>query len=156
MKRTLVAIACAGALATCGPTVDVASRLNVQVLTTGWRTAGPVAGKNKLVPSASVKVTNVSGTTLPAVQVNAVFRRVGEGAEWGSAFVNAAGSSGMTPGGEATLTLSSERGYTGEDAQELMLRNRQFVDVTVDVFAKYGASQWTRLGAFPVARMLLP
>ena len=155
MKRTLVAIACAGALAGCGPAVDVSSQLNVQLLTTGWRPTGPVGGKNKLVPSASVKVTNVSGATLPAVQVNAVFRRAGEGGEWGSAFVTAAGSSGMTPGGAATLTLSSERGYTGEDPQEVMLRNRQFVDVTVDVFARSGASQWTRLGAFPIERHLV-
>ncbi len=155
MKRTLAIVACAGALASCARPVDVSTLLNVQVLTTGWRAAEPVAGKNKLVPSASVKVTNVSGTTLPTVQVNAVFHRAGEGGEWGSAFVTAAGSSGLTPGGETTVTLSSERGYTGEDPQELMLRNQQFVDVTVDVFAKYGSHQWTRLGAFPIDRHLL-
>ncbi len=151
----LVTIACAAALAACGPTVDVSSRLNVEVLATGWRATAPVAGKNKLVPSASVKVTNVSDVTLPAFQVNAVFRRVGEGGEWGSAFISAAGSSGLTPGGDATVTLNSERGYTGEDPQELMLQNQQFVDVTVDVFAKYGSHQWARLGAFPIERHLV-
>lgn len=155
MRRWLAIVACAAAFASCGRTVDVSSGLTVQVLTTGWRPAEGVSGKNKLVPSASVTVTNVSDTTLPAVQVNAVFHRVGEGGEWGSAYVTAAGASGLTPGGNATVTLSSERGYTGEDPQEMMLKNGQFVDVTVDVFAKYGSHQWTRLGAFPIDRHLL-
>jgi hypothetical protein len=155
MKRVLVLGACVALFGSCGSTPDVTSALAVQVLTTGWRDAGPVAGRNKLTPSAAVKVTNVSERTLPSVQVNAVFHRVGEGGEWGSAFVSAAGSSGLAPGSGATLTLNSERGYTGDDPEDLMLRNHQFVDVTVDVFAKYGSHQWTRLGAFPVDRQLL-
>lgn len=152
----LIAISSVLLLVSCGRTADVASAVKVQVLSTGWRDAGPVAGRNKLVPSASVKVTNASDRNLRAVQVNAVFHRVGESGEWGSAFVTAAGSSGLTPGGDATLTLNSERGYTGEDPRELMLHNRQFVDVTVDVFAKYGSAQWAHLGAFPIERQLIP
>ena len=155
MKRWLAIAACAAACASCGRTVDVSSGLTVQVLATGWQPAAGVSGKNKLVPSASVKVTNVSDTTLPAVQVNAVFHRLGEGGEWGTAYVTAVGSSGLTPGGDATVTLNSELGYTGEDPQEAMLKNRQFVDVTVDVFAKYGSHQWTRVAAFPIDRHLL-
>ena len=157
MKRFLALAACLTALTalSCGRSADVTSGLRVEVLTTGWRNAASAGGKNKLVPSASVKVTNVSDRTLPSVQVNAVFHRVGEGGEWGSAYVTAAGSSGLTAGTAATLTLNSERGYTGEDPQDLMLTNRQFEDVTMDVFAKYGSRQWTRLGAFPIDRQLL-
>ena len=147
--------ACVALLASCGRAPDVTSALAVQVLTTGWRDAGPVSGRNKLVPSAAVKVTNVSGETLRSVQVNAVFHRVGEGGEWGSAFLSAAGSSGLTPGSGATLTLNSERGYTGDDPEDLMLHNHQFVDVTVDVFAKYGSGQWTRVAQSRIQRDLL-
>jgi hypothetical protein len=142
-------------LSACGRRGDVASGLDIQLVASGWRAAERASGKNKLVPSASVKVTNVSGRTLPSVQVNAVFRRVGEGREWGSAFVTAAGSSGLAPGGGATLTLNSERGYTGEDPEDAMLRNREFVDVTVDVFAKYGSQQWAHVGGFSIDRQLL-
>jgi hypothetical protein len=151
-------IALAGALAlctSCGGTPDVASMLAVQVVTTGWRDAGPVAGRNKLIPSAAVTLTNVSDQVLRSVQVNAVFHRVGEHGEWGSSFVAAAGSSGLTPGAGATVTLNSARGYTGDDPEEAMLSNSHFVDATVDVFAKYGSEQWTRLGAFPIDRQLL-
>ncbi|HZP47058.1 MAG TPA: hypothetical protein VFB07_00890 [Vicinamibacterales bacterium] len=151
MRKVLVLCV---ALASCGRSADVASGLRVQLVASGWRPAA-AGGRNKLVPSASIHVMNVSDTTLPSVQVNAVFHRVGEDGEWGSAFAAAAGSSGLTPGGGATLVLDSARGYTGDDPQELMLHNRQFVDVTVDVFAKYGSRQWTRVAAFPIDRHLL-
>lgn len=153
--RALLTICACALLASCGRTADVSSSLRVQLLSTGWHEAAPVAGKNKLVPSAAVTVTNVTDRNLPSVQLNAVFRRVGESGEWGTAFATAAGSSGLTPGGAATLTLNSQLGYTGEDPTDAMLHNSQFVDATVDVFAKYGSSQWVRLGAFPIDRQLL-
>ncbi len=155
MKKVLLFAVCA-ALVSCRRTADVRSALDVQLLNTGWREAQRVGGRNKLVPSAAVRLTNVSDHTLSSVQVNAVFRRVGEPGEWGSAFKSAAGSAGLAPRAGATMTLDSERGYTGDDPRELMLSNRQFVDVTVDVFAKYGSHQWTRLGAFAIDRQLLP
>ena len=154
MKKHFVIIA-ALALTSCGRTADVASRVDVQVVDSGWRDAGRVSGRNKVVPTASVKITNVSDRSLPSVQVNAVFHRNGEAGEWGSAFAAASGSSGMSPGSGSTVTLRSDRGYTGEDSQAQLLANRQFVDVTVDVFAKYGSQQWTRVGAFPIDRRLV-
>ena len=155
MKKLLLAVGCAASLAACGPAPDVASDLAVDIVSSGWRDAGPAAGRNKLVPSAAVIVRNRSDRTLGSVQVNAVFHRAGDAGDWGSAFVTAAGSAGLTPGAGATVTLNSERGYTGEDPQELMLKNRLFVDATVDVFAKYGSRQWTHLGAFPIEHQLL-
>lgn len=154
MKTWWLLGACA-LLVSCGRTADVASGLSVQVVTTGWRDAGIVAGRNKLVPSAAVMLTNVSDRSLPSVQVNAVFHRVGDRGEWGTAYVTAAGSSGLAPGRGSTVTLDSQLGYTGEDPVDAMLKNHEFVDVTVDVFAKYGSRQWVRLGAFPVDRQLL-
>ena len=143
-------------LASCGgPDADVEKQLTVQVISTGWRDADRTAGRNKLVPSAAVRIANVSDRTLRSVQVNAVFHRLGDRAAWGSAFATAAGSSGLAPGADATVVLDSERGYTGEDAQQAMLTNREFVDVTVDVFAKYGSHRWTRLRAAPIDRRLL-
>ncbi|HZT76575.1 MAG TPA: hypothetical protein VFA27_07945 [Vicinamibacterales bacterium] len=155
MKYVLAVLGCAFALCSCGGANDVASMLTVDLLSTGWRDAAPASGRNKIVPSASVRVTNASDRTLPAVQVNAVFHRRGEDGAWGSAFVAATGSSGLTAHAGATLTLNSERGYTSDAAQEQMLTHQQFVDATVDVFAKYGSHQWTRVGAYPIARQLL-
>lgn len=154
MRKLLVVCACATAVS-CGRTADVSSGLRVQLVNTGWRDAGRVDGRNKLVPSAAVKVTNVSNQKLPSVQLNAVFHRVGDRGEWGTAFASATGSGALTPGGGATVTLQSGLGYTGDDPTDAMLTNAAFVDVTVDVFAKYGSRQWARLGAFPIDRQLL-
>ncbi len=154
MKRIVVIAVCARA-ASCARSADVATGLQLELVNSGWRGADAAAGRSKIVPSAAVKVSNVSGRTLPSVQVNAVFHRAGDRSEWGSAFVTASGSSGMTPGGAATVMLESQLGYTGEDPTDALLRNSQFVDATVDVFAKYGSRQWERLGAFPIERQIL-
>jgi hypothetical protein len=92
-----------------------------------------------------------------SLQVNALFRRVTENDEWGSELVIAAGSSGL-PAGQHTdvLTAKSPRGYTGSDqSRQEMLQNSHFVDAKVDLFAKYGSTQWTRLGTYPISRQLL-
>jgi len=36
-----------------------------------------------------------------------------------------------------------------------MLHNHLFVDAKVDLFAKYGSAQWTKIGDFTVERRLL-
>ena len=144
-------------IAGCGPSVDLVAGLRVEGVASGWQSAGVQTGLNKLVPSVSFTLKNVSGETLPLLQVNAVFRRSGEeNSEWGARFSPAADSKGLGPG-ESTqvLMLSSDLGYTGSDAWEDMLRNTKFVDVDVDVFAKYGSAQWVRLGRFPVQRQLM-
>jgi hypothetical protein len=154
-QRFFALAACLLASTACRGSASIKSQLTVELVSTGWRDGGAAAGRNKIVPSAAVKILNVSGRTLPSVQLNAVFHRLGEGGAWGTAFATAAGSSGLTPGGAATVTLNSERGYTGEDEQNALLTNSQFVDATVDVFAKYGSEQWTRVGEYPIDRQLL-
>ena len=145
---------CAGA---CGPTVDLTKGLQVEVVRTGWYDMGIVNGQNKLVPSVAFRLKNVSDHTLATLQVNALFRRVTEQDEWGSAFVTAAGSSGLPPGGRTeTLMARSERGYTGADqSRQEMLKNTHFVDAKVELFAKYGSTQWVRVGEYPIARELI-
>src|SRR5438067_12772621 len=94
----LLAVAALIASAACGPKVDLSKGLQVLDVSTGWFDAGIVDGQNKLVPSVSLKVKNVSNQTLYTLQVNALFRHGADKDEWGSAFVTAAGSSGLAPG----------------------------------------------------------
>ncbi|HZR22056.1 MAG TPA: hypothetical protein VFA59_00620 [Vicinamibacterales bacterium] len=156
MKRLITASAVLLAVSACGPRVDVKAGLRVERVSTGWADAGPAAGRNKVVPLVSFTLRNISDQKLPSVQVNAVFHRNGQNGEWGTAYVMAAGSAGLTPGAEATVVAKSQLGYTGTDASGELLANSQFVDATVDVFAKYGSSQWTRVGEFPIQRTLMP
>jgi hypothetical protein len=36
-----------------------------------------------------------------------------------------------------------------------MLHNSHFVDATVDLFARHGSQQWTRVGEYPIARQIV-
>ena len=141
----------------CGPTVDLAKGLQVEVVSTGWFDAGIVNGKNKLVPSITLKLKNVTDQKLAMLQVNALFRRVAEKDEWGSGFMTAAGSNGLAPGTTTEeLTINSQLGYTGSDQSRLeMLKNSHFVDAKVELSAKYGATQWVRVGDFAITRRLI-
>ena len=151
-----IGLALVAACVACGPTVDLTKGLEVQVVSTGWYDMGIVQGQNKLVPSVAFRLKNVSDQTLSTLQVNALFRRVTEPDEWGSALINAAGSSGLAPGSTTeTLTARSHLGYTGSESRQEMLQNSRFVDAKVELFAKYASTQWVRVGEYPIARDLI-
>jgi hypothetical protein len=139
----------------CGKPVDVITAVQADVVASGWLPAGVVAGQNKIVPSISVTLKNVSAETLNALQVNAVFRRAAVKEEIGSDFHPVAGSGGLPAGGQTPkIVLKAQRGYTGIDSYDELLRNSHFVDGTVELFVKAGSGQWTRIGEYPIAREL--
>jgi hypothetical protein len=153
----LLPVVAAVTFAGCGPTVDLTKGLQVTIVDTGWYDVGVVNGQNKLVPTVSFVVKNVSDQKLVSLQVNALFRRVTEADEWGSELVIAAGSGGLAAGASTgVLMAKSPRGYTGSDqSRQEMLQNSHFVDAKVDLFAKYGSAQWTRIDSYPIKRQLL-
>jgi hypothetical protein len=140
-----------------GPPVDLTKGLQVLDVSTGWFDAGLVNGQNKLVPTISFKLKNVSDQKLTVLQVNVLFKRINDPAEWGNGFITVVGSSGLAPGATTDmLTIKSNLGYTGSDqTRQEMLKNTHFVDARVEFFAKYGSVQWVKLGDFPVTRALI-
>jgi hypothetical protein len=149
----ILAIACSG----CGPAIDLTKGLQVEIVSTGWFDAGIVNGQNKLVPSVTFTLKNLSDQKLRTLQVNASFRRVAENDEWGNGFVTAAGSGGLAPAATtAPITIKSQLGYTGsEQSRQEMLLNSHFVDAKVELSAKYASQQWARLGSYPISRQLI-
>src|SRR6267154_4330755 len=139
-----------------GPAVDLKQGLKIDVVDTGWFDAGIVEGKNKLVPTVSFTIKNISDQKLVSLQMMASFFRVSDTAsEWGNTLVNVAGSEGLAVGATTpVLTMKSPLGYTGTDPRADMLKNAQFVDATVKLIAKYAATQWTHLREVPVERKL--
>lgn len=139
-----------------GPSIDLQKNLKVTDITTGWYDTGIVDGKHKLVPSIAFKLHNAASDPLVSLQVNCVFRRVGETDEWGTAYHGVTGSQGLAPDAtSAELTLRSPLGYTGTEPPATMLQNHLFVDAQVTVFGKYGSSQWTKVAEIPIKRVLL-
>ena len=144
------------ASASCGPTVDLTKGLQVVDISSSWLDAGIVEGQNKLVPSISFKLKNVSDQPLPVVQVNVLFRRVTETEEWGAAFITVTGSEGLVPGQTSnTIVATSQQGYKGTQPRQEMLENTYFVDAKAEIFAKYASVQWKKLGDYPIRRQLV-
>jgi hypothetical protein len=155
--RLLLLLLIVGTASACGKPIDLTKGLVVEFVSTGWYDAGVVDGQNKLVPSISFALKNVSAQTLSTLQVNAVFHRVSEpNDEWGTGFLTAVGSAGLAPDASTpTLNIKSTLGYKGTDPRETMLHNSQFVDAKVVLLAKYGSAQWTKIGDFPISRQLI-
>ena len=143
--------------AACGPTVDLTKGLQVSTVNSGWYDLGIVNGQNKLVPTVIFTLQNTSDQKLVTLQINALFRRVSEETEWGSGFLTVAGSQGLAPGATSDpITIKSQLGYTGSEQSRMeMLQNTHFVDAKVELFGKYGSTQWVRLGSYPITRQLL-
>jgi hypothetical protein len=158
LRACLAGLLIAAATVGCGgPPVDLTKGLEILDVSTGWFDAGLVNGQNKLVPTISFKLKNVSDQKLSVLQVNVLFKRISDPAEWGNGFLTVVGSSGLAPGATTdTLTVKSNLGYTGSDqTRQEMLKNAQFVDAKAELFAKYGSVQWARLGEYPITRTLI-
>ncbi len=140
----------------CTRTREVEKDLKLTDVSTGWYDTGVVNGQNKIVPSITLQLQNVSNEDISRVQVNAIFRRVGEDQAWGEHFVRAIGADGLAPGKTGPkLVFRSTLGYTGSQSRQQMLQNREFVDAKVDVFGKHGSRTWVKLGEFKVERQLV-
>ena len=154
----LAALTVSAAFSTaCGPSIDPITVLEPVDVVTGWYDEGIVDGKNKLVPSVTLKFRNKSAGPVSSIQVNAIFRRVGEQEMWGEHFGWAVPRTpALAAGGETdVLVMRSALGYTGEQPRMQMLQNHEFVDAKVDIFLKTGSRTWSKLGEYPIQRQLL-
>lgn len=144
-------------LAGCNRSVDPTTVLEAKDVVTGWFDAGLVeGGMNKLVPSVSLKLHNKSGEPIRSVQINAIFKRVGEPEMWGEHYGWAVQRDALSAGDTTKdLVLRSELGYTGVEPRLQMLQNKQFVDAKVEIFLRQGSRVWAKLAEFPINRQLL-
>ena len=157
MKRAVPIVLAALVITGCRRNVEVEKVLQVVDVHTGWYDAGIVeGGKNKLVPSTSLRLQNVSTEPISSVQLNAIFRRLGDKAAWGEHYVKAIGQEDLAPGGKTReIVLRSNLGYTGTQPRLQMLQNREFVDAKVEIYGKHGPKTWAKLGEYQIDRQLL-
>jgi hypothetical protein len=143
-------------LASCGgPPLDITTAVAVTGLTTGWYDAGVENGRNKLLPTVTFRLRNVSALAIRNVRLNAVYRLVGESEEWGGAYTTVL-TDGLAPGAtSAPIVLRSNLGYTSTEPRAEMLRHTQFKDANVKVFAKGGSAQYALLGEWDIQRVLM-
>ena len=157
MPRLVVLLLASVVSISCGASESAVAALEPIDVVTGWFDAGIIeGGKNKLVPSVSLKLRNKSEEPIRSVQVNAIFRRVGEQEMWGEYFGWAIPREPL-PAGATTnaLVMRSALGYTGEQARMQMLQNKEFVDAKVEIYLKQGSRVWAKLAEYPIQRQLL-
>src|SRR6188472_26240 len=144
----------------CGKPVDLKQTLHVADLTGGWFDAGVVDGRNRLVPSITFKLRKSTDDSLRPLSLNVVFKRQpapggppGE-EDWEEVYLQTVSFNGNET---APLTVRPNHGYTGDPPQSRadMLKNSQFRDIRVHLFAKHSSSQWVEIGQFDIPRQLL-
>jgi hypothetical protein len=157
MRRAVFLLLLTFSTAGCTRQVEVEKVIKVTDVHTGWYDAGLQAdGKNKLVPSISFKLQNVSNEPVQSVQLMAIFRRVGEAEAWDDTYVRGIGREPLPPGASTNrLVLHANAGYTGEQARLQMLQNKQFVDARVEVLGRKGPRTWVKIGEYQIDRQLL-
>jgi hypothetical protein len=145
------------AASACRRNIDPVAALEPVDVVTGWFDAGIIeGGKNKLVPSVSLKLRNRSADPVRSIQINAIFRRVGETEMWGEHFGWAVPREDLAPGDlTKELVLQSALGYTGEQPRLQILQNSLFVDAKVELFLKQGSQVWAKMAEYPIQRQLL-
>lgn len=155
----LAAVALLGLFASAcgGPPRPLDQVVRVDQVVTGWFDGGVTDdGKNKIVPSISLTLTNTGRDATGAVQLNCIFRRVGDPEERSTALIRVVDSSGIAPGATTKpLVVRAQQGYTGMQPRSELLSNRYFVDFKVEVFGKHGSATWVKLGDFRIDRQLL-
>ena len=136
---------------------DVQTDLQIVDVRTGWYDVGLVNGENKIVPSVAFKLKNISATEISGVQMNAVFRDVGEEENRGEHFVPAIPSSRPLAANATSpeIVLRSQFGYTGTEPRLTMLKNKNFIDRRVVILGKHGRNNWAKMGEYPIERSLL-
>lgn len=158
--RRLAAFAClALAGLACSPDIDLKTSARIQPVTTGWFDAGITEdGKNKLVPSVSFTMTNTGTKVYGPIQINCIFKRLGDQEEWSTVLVrgNVAGVNDLAPGVTSPpIVVRAPTGYTGIQPRADILQNKLFVDARVEVFGKAGSATWVKLADLPITRQLL-
>jgi predicted transglutaminase-like cysteine proteinase len=141
----------------CGASEAAVAALEPVDVVTGWFDYGILeGGKNKLVPSVTMKLRNKGDQPIRSVQINAIFRRVNEPEMWGEYFGWAVPREPLPAGATSnTLVMRSTLGYTGEQPRMQMLQNREFIDAKVEIYLKQGSKVWAKLAEYPIQRQLL-
>lgn len=154
-----------GLTAGCSAPVDLKQVLQISELSGGYRDAGIVEGRNKIVPSISFRLRKSTDRSLDPLSLNLAFKKLpppgvtpapGSPAEedWDEAFSANVRFTGNDAG---LLTYKINAGYTGDPPQSRadILKNSHFQDVHVHIFAKHSSSQWTEIAQFTLPRQLI-
>jgi hypothetical protein len=150
----------------CSKPVDLKQELHVTDLSGGYRDAGIVEGRNKIVPAVTFRIRKSTDDSLRPLSVNIVFKQlpkpgttVPPGQPGENDFDEVFKQSVPFNGNQTDLlTVRASAGYTGDPPQSRadLFKHSQFQDMRVHLFAKHSSSQWVEIAQFDLPRQLLP
>lgn len=156
MKRPIAPALLAVLMVTgCATPVDLAQNVEVTDVASGWFDAGVVNGQNKIVPSATFRLKKKADVELKPIALNIVFKHVdGSESSFEDIYIQRVAFDGQQT---EPITVRSKNGYTADPPQTRadMLKNSQFKDVAIQVFAKQSSAQWVELRRVVVERQIL-
>jgi hypothetical protein len=136
--------------------IDLATSVRVEDVSGGWSVTTAADGRTRLLPTVSFHLRNVSTGPLASVQVNVIFRRVGDRDVWSDVVRHAITARALASGiATEPIVAQAPIGYTGDDGTSSLLKHAQFVDSAVSIYARHGAEQWTYLGEYPLPRQIV-
>ena len=157
--RAALLLIVAVAAASCTRSADLTRACKLTPVATGWFDAGITDdGKNKLVPSISFTLTNTGSDAWGPLQINCIFKRIGDPEEWSTVLVRgtSAGATDLQAGATTPpIVVHAPQGYTGTQPRADILTNHLFVDAKVEIFGKSGSANWVKLAEYPITRQLL-
>ena len=149
----------------CSGPIDLKQVLQVTEVAGGYHDVGIVDGRNKLVPRITFRIKKSTEDGLRPLSLNLSFKQLPKPgvavppgsppeADWDEVFVQSVQFDGNQT---AVITIQTKAGYTGDAPQSRadMLKNSQFRDVRVHIFAKHSASQWVEIATFDIPRQVL-
>jgi hypothetical protein len=136
-------------------TPEPAKELEVKDLETYWAVDTPKGETQYISPVVRFRLRNKSNEPERSIQAQAVFRRAGEEAEWGSDWrqVTPAKKS-LQPGEETLVELRSPGRYYSTGEPGSMFQHELFKDAKVEVYIRVGSSSWTKMAEAPVERRI--
>ncbi|GMV20558.1 MAG: hypothetical protein AB7P34_15965 [Vicinamibacterales bacterium] len=161
LTRTFLALAvCAPLVAVSGcNSVDLKTAVEVTDVSSGYHDAGVTdLGDNKLVPSFTFRLKNVSTDALSSVEVITYFwgEKDGRPLELDEIIITGISSDGLAPGASTEpLVVRSKQGFTlQQQARSELFNHSMFRDVTVKLLLKRGG-RLVPAGEFTIERRLL-
>jgi hypothetical protein len=158
IHRAALIACCAAALAAaagCAKPVDLKQNVEVADLVAGWFDAGIVNGQNKIVPSVTFRLKRKPEVEIKPLALNVVFKNAdGSDSSFEDIYIARVAFEGNQT---QPITARSKNGYTADPPQTRadMLKNSQFRDVAVQIFAKQSSAQWVELQRVVLQRQIL-
>lgn len=134
---------------------DPKQELAIAGLETYWAIARSAGETRYLAPVVRFELRALGRSPLRSVQASAVFKRQGEGQEWGSAFQQLiVPRKPLTPGKSLPVLLTSDTHYFTDGPPEGIFGHEQFKDARAEVFLRVGSSSWVKFGEAEIERRI--